>query len=189
MNKSGNNKWLLGLVVCLCLVIAFQAYYLLKNNNKKNAEDMLTDLMHQNPFSNNIAPDNWDPFENFQRMQKRMDGFFNRDFFGFKNKLPMVKNFSLGDPFQHYDIKEKGNKLIISFNLPGLNETDVDILVEGQTLKVSGTLQQIKANKDDKRMFQTFVINLVNRNSSYFNVVIFKDASLIVKTVQHANLS
>lgn len=148
------NKWLLGAVIVLCLVTSFQAYYLLKNSRVEPREN--GDLIEKNFLSPNFPLDNWEPFEEFQKMQRRMDKFFDKDFPGMDDPFPALKSFSFGGPsFQQFDLKDNGKHYIISLSLPGLDQSKVDVSVKDQTLKISGYMERVENNKDDNRSFQS----------------------------------
>ncbi|MFQ5444005.1 MAG: Hsp20/alpha crystallin family protein, partial [Nitrospinales bacterium] len=80
----------------------------------------------------------------------------------FERTLPPMKSFAFGGPFsQQFDLKEKDDRYILTLELPGLDETKLNVSVEEQTVKISGTMEQVEENKDKTSVVQS-------RRSSHF---------------------
>lgn len=150
------NKWLLVSIFVLCIIMGVQAYFLSQKSNGTILENSLVGLPIKDPFSQNFSLDKWDPFEEFQKMQKRMDEFFRKAAPDFNDSFPNMKGFSFGGPFsQQYDLKEDGNRYMITMALPGLDKSNVNVSVEEQTLRVSGKLELAEENKWQHGMSQS----------------------------------
>jgi HSP20 family protein len=85
----------------------------------------------------------WDPFRNLMNLQQQMSSRVE-DSYG--TWAPLV------------DIVENGDDLVISVELPGLEQEDVDISIENNTLVLRGERkrQMEFAEKDAYRLERTF---------------------------------
>ena len=78
-----------------------------------------------------------------------MDSFFGNSLSGIGNGFPNLKSFSFGGSFtQGFDIKDQENKYIVTLEVPGLDQTNVKINIEDQSLKVSGKNEQKHKDKN-----------------------------------------
>lgn len=146
------NRWLLVTVIALCVVISIQGYYLLQ----KPRVGTVNDLMERNLFSQDFSLDHWEPFEEFQKMQKRMDQLFAGSFPGMDDPFPNIKSFSFGGSLsQQLDLKDDGKHYVITLTLPGLDQSKVDVSVKDQTLKISGDMERVETKNAGDRNFQS----------------------------------
>ena len=85
----------------------------------------------------------WDPFRNLMNLQQQMSS--------------RVED-SYGTWAPQVDIFEKGDDLVISAELPGLEQEDVDISIENNTLVLRGERKRKMefAEKDAYRLERTF---------------------------------
>ena len=74
------NKYLLAVVVLLLFVTGLQSYLLLQRSDEPDSNRTITQMKEMDLFSENPLMQDWDPFQDFQRMQKRMDSYFEKDF-------------------------------------------------------------------------------------------------------------
>lgn len=152
-----SNKYLLGIVVLLLLVVAFQSYLLFQNSIDTKSGRGIASFEKQDFFTPDTSIQDWDPFEDFQKMQKRMDSFFGNSLSGFDSAFPNMKSFSFGGSFsQNFDLKDQGNKYIITLDLPNLDQTKLDVSVEGQSLKISGNLERKDETRKDDAVSQSY---------------------------------
>ncbi len=152
-----SNKYLYGIVVLLLLVIAFQSYLLFKKSSGANSRGEAALFEEKDFLLPDVSIRDWDPFEDFQRMQKRMDSLFGKGFSGVDSSLPNLKSFSFGGPvFQSLDLKEQGDKYVVTLDLPGLDQTKLDVSVEDHSLKISGDIEQKDETKNGKEFSQNY---------------------------------
>ncbi len=86
-----------------------------------------------------------------------MDSFFGNSLSGFDSAFPNMKSFSFGGSFsQNFDLKDQGNKYIITLDLPNLDQTKLDVSVEGQSLKISGNLERKDETRKDDAVSQSY---------------------------------
>lgn len=89
------------------------------------------------PFQVGGDPDNWDPFEEMENMQKTMNRMF-RDSFSrglvqSGGEMPHQMSY---DP--DIDIKDAGKEYVIRIDLPGIDKDKVSVKVENNQLIISG---------------------------------------------------
>ncbi|MBB6735678.1 Hsp20/alpha crystallin family protein [Cohnella zeiphila] len=87
----------------------------------------------------------YEPFRHLNHMRREMDQFFNRDFPFWSNDWPQS--------FGHLsiDVHETDREVIATCNIPGLEKKeDVDIDIERQMLKISGTLNRTHEVKEEQ---------------------------------------
>lgn len=153
---KNSNKWLIGIIALLVLLVGFQSYLLFNKQVDSNAKKGIIQFDEKDLFGPDTSMRNWDPFQDFQRMQKRMDQFFADGFPGFNPTLPNLKSFSFGGPIsQNLDLEDKAGKYIITLELPGLDHTNVDVSVEGQSLRISGDMERKDESRKDQAFFQS----------------------------------
>lgn len=148
------NRWLIVVTVALFFIAGTQAYLLSQKsgNSLLNSQPNLLD--ETNIFSNTPTLKNWDPLSEIQNIQKNMDRFFGQSF---DNQFPTVLNFDLGKmPSRQIDIKDAGDNYLITLEIQGLKETDLDISVKDQTLNISGTIEKTIENKDGNAFSRQF---------------------------------
>lgn len=82
---------------------------------------------------------NQDPFEDFHRM--------------FNNLLlsPVQRGMQQVGMDLAVDIYEEDDKIIAEMNLPGIDPEDIDIAVEDGYLKIAGSREETKEEKDEER--------------------------------------
>jgi HSP20 family molecular chaperone IbpA len=85
-----------------------------------------------------------------------MDHFFDKDFRAFNNSLPGLSGSPFNSSFSNnLDMKDEDGKLIFELTIPNLNRTNLDVSVEGQSLKVTGDLEQKNESNKDEKFFQS----------------------------------
>ncbi|MBN1377243.1 Hsp20/alpha crystallin family protein [Candidatus Woesearchaeota archaeon] len=85
-----------------------------------------------------------DPFEELKKMQekiRRMFDLYNEEFGGLINNREVKELKEFRSP--KVDIKERGNNLLVSIDVPGVEKKDID-------LKITDRYIEIKAEKEEK---------------------------------------
>ena len=150
------NKWFWGVITLLILIVGFQSYLLLQRPDSSDSRTGVIQFKDKDLFGPDSSIHDWDPFEDFQRMQERMDRFFESGFPGFDSTFPNLKSFSFGGPIsQNMDLEDKGDKYVVTLELPGLDYTNVEVNAEGQSLRISGNMERRDENKKDHAFLQT----------------------------------
>jgi len=93
-------------------------------------------------------PDTWDPFQEMAAMRDRMDRLFDESFRRFRfspRYRDLVRNFYLSPDV---DLREEDDQYVVQMDIPGAEEADINVELEGQTLTISGTrTETIEENK------------------------------------------
>lgn len=85
--------------------------------------------------------DDWDPFREMHAMQDRMNQMFGDAF----NRFQRSDDF--GRLFQDYafapeiNVEDKGDRYLVTVDLPGVEDSRIQVNLEGQTLSISGSVQ------------------------------------------------
>ena len=78
----------------------------------------------------NSGPTRWDPFEEIRKTQERLNLLF-------EYLMPM-KKWGEGNVFiPAVDIKDEGNKLLVTTDLPGINKEDIELNPKEVMLEIS----------------------------------------------------
>jgi HSP20 family protein len=98
--------------------------------------------------------DDWDPFKEMHSMHDRINQMFGSAF----NRFEQSDDF--GDAFNQYafspdiNIEDKGSHYLVTVDLPGLEDSELEINVNGQILTISGTTRSEKIDERDSRMLR-----------------------------------
>ena len=88
------------------------------------------------------GPARWDPFEEIRKTQERLNLLFE-DF------MPM-KKWGEGNVFiPAVDIKDEGNKLLVTTDLPGINKEDIEINLKEDMLEISAKTGKEKETEEE----------------------------------------
>jgi HSP20 family protein len=121
----------------------------------------------------------WDPFRDLYALQNRMNRLFEEQYGGREEAL------TTGAFVPPVDIYEDEHSIQLKLELPGIEEKDLDIKVENNTLTVSGERKFEKEEKEEnfhrvERHYGSFsrsftlpnTVNTDNINASYENGVL-----------------
>lgn len=164
-DKNGKvNTILIVLVSLLVVVVAIQSFFLFKPYTWINeflhrqspelkspaASNITLAPMDQKiPFATDkwlnkpFDPEKWNPFEEMEQMQQKMDLMFDSAFGRF-SMSPNFRNMTQEGAFApSLDLKEDENRYVVRIDLPGVKKADIDIHVEGTTLIVKGKREEV----------------------------------------------
>jgi HSP20 family protein len=85
----------------------------------------------------------WDPFREFSTIQDRMNRLF-RDSYGDEGREEALTNTAFAPPV---DVYEDEHNVTLKIEVPGIDEKDIDVRIENNTLTVHG---ERKFEKDEK---------------------------------------
>lgn len=85
----------------------------------------------------------WDPFREFDTLQRQMDRLF-RDSYG--NREESLAAVGFAPPV---DIYEDEHSYTLKLEVPGIEEKDIDVRLENNTLTVSGERKYEKEEKEE----------------------------------------
>ena len=99
-------------------------------------------------FNQPFAAQNWNPYEEIQRMQRDMDRMFNHAFSRFNSSPDFQQLFQEGAATPEMDVKEDDAKYTVIVNLPGAEEKNISVNLDGQQLTVRGEQDFSQQKKD-----------------------------------------
>jgi len=87
----------------------------------------------------------WDPYRDIVTLRDRMNRLFEEAYSGLGEEKEMIKSTW----YPSVDILEKDKELVLTAELPGIKEEDIDIEVEGNTLTLTGKREIEKETKEE----------------------------------------
>ena len=105
-------------------------------------------MLSDDPFTTAYDAQNWDPYAEIQRMQHDMDRMFNDAFNRFNDSPDFQHLFRQGFTSPRMDVQEDDDQYIVIVDLPGNNEKDVSVNLDGQTLTIEGKQNFEKLDRD-----------------------------------------
>lgn len=85
--------------------------------------------------------DKWDPFAEMQSMQDRINQMFGSAFSRFQRSDDFGGLFREHPFAPDVNIEDKGDHYLLTVDLPGAEESKLDVKLDGQTLTISGSVQ------------------------------------------------
>jgi HSP20 family protein len=111
----------------------------------------------------------WEPFRDVATLQNRMNRLFNEQF----GTVGSEESLAVGSFVPAVDVYEDEHAIQLKFEVPGLEEKDIDIRLENNVLTVKGERKLEKETKEEnyrrvERRYGTFTrsFNLPNTVSS-----------------------
>ncbi len=153
MKQQFSNKILIVLSSILLLAVGIEGYYLYKMNSRfinKSSYYKPTTKKDDNLFRQLTINQNVNPFKEFQAMQEDMNkifGSFNAKFQNDPDFDRFFKNFSISPAL---NMKQVGNKYIISVEIPGSKKNNINVSVKNHILKIEAKTQEKKESKNSK---------------------------------------
>src|SRR2546430_8500177 len=87
----------------------------------------------------------WDPFREFTTLQDRMNRLF-RDSFGQEGREEALTTTTFAPPV---DVYEDEHNIVLKVEVPGIEEKDIDVRIENNTLTVHGERKFEKEEKEE----------------------------------------
>src|SRR6266700_7251270 len=100
----------------------------------------------------------WDPFREFSTLQDRMNRLFQQSY-GDREEALTTSTFAPA-----VDVYEDEHQVTLKIEVPGIDEKDIDVRVEGNTLSVHGERKIEKEEKEEnyrrvERQYGSFTRN------------------------------
>ncbi|RJP22862.1 MAG: Hsp20/alpha crystallin family protein [Candidatus Abyssobacteria bacterium SURF_5] len=158
---------LIVLVALLVTAVAAQSYYLFKmhgemqkitgtqsNPESKHLPEPTLPQATADPWIDHdwlnapFDPDAWNPFDEMQQMQDRMNSIFNSAFgrFGKSSRFGSLYHEPAFSP--KMDMREEEDRYVIRMDVPGIDETKLVIQVQDQTVRVQGKREELVEESD-----------------------------------------
>ena len=90
----------------------------------------------------------WNPYEEIERMQRDMDRMFNNTFNNFNNSPDFQHLFRHSISKPEMDFKEDDSQYTVIVNLPGADEKNISVNLNGQILTIEGDQSHEKHNRN-----------------------------------------
>ncbi|MCF7922868.1 MAG: Hsp20/alpha crystallin family protein [Candidatus Marinimicrobia bacterium] len=157
-----SNKLLLIIGLILVLVVAIEGFYIFDLRQQiKDEHATSMDSLSYSLFNNNAIDRNDDPFlslfTDLDNMQTEMDqlfGKFSHNFHGSPYFDNVFGDFSMSPAL---DFREENDKYIVEVELPGAENSSVDISVENNILNIKAeTNQNLKNDKSNYKRSERF---------------------------------
>jgi HSP20 family protein len=87
----------------------------------------------------------WDPFREFSTLQDRMNRLF-RDSYGSEGREESLTTSTFAPPV---DVYEDEHNITLKIEVPGIDEKDIDVRMENNTLTVHGERKFEKEEKEE----------------------------------------
>jgi HSP20 family protein len=151
----------------LVLIVALQAVYIGVLKGRLRQEDQ-GDGAQKNPprrslvtppgsprLQNPLDPGAWNPFQEMERMQERMNSMFD-DAFGRFGQSPRFKGFMRGRSYSpQIDVTEEDDEYVVRVDMPGTEHPSIKAEVHGNVLTISGTRDEsVREDRDDGTSFR-----------------------------------
>lgn len=101
---------------------------------------------HGDPWGWN--QNDWDPFLEFQRMQKRMNHLFNDSFSRFRLSPGFNHERSELSFSPRLDLKEEDDRFVIRMDVPGAEKSNLSVKIEDRQLIITGKVDETIEEKD-----------------------------------------
>lgn len=196
------NKWLIGLIVVLVIVVIFQAAYILTLKTMENmGVNQRAYSVSQQPnevrvyyVPQSIQPavavrndiyrnDNIDPFVDMRRMQSQMERDFNDKFSRINELVPQEPAPESKEFFQpNLDVQNLADSYLVKVDLPGLKKEDIRVEVKDRYLVVSGERKSQEEAKD-----KNYYRKEINMGSFMRSVYLPLDAKVSGMTQEYSN--
>jgi HSP20 family protein len=163
-----NQKIVIVLGVLLVTVVVVQSAFLFRMSGKVDQLSQQSGAVeHQaSPPAGKAQPslinprmfsqdDDWNPFEEMQRMQNEM----NKIFGNVRSQFQLSPDFSkLTEPFSfspNVDVKEESDRFIVTADIPGSDESNINVKVENQQLTISASTKKSHDNNKKGNLFRS----------------------------------
>jgi len=99
-------------------------------------------------FDQPFTGQNWNPYAEIERMQRDMDRMFNNAFSRFNSNPDFQQLFKESTATPAMDVKEDDAKYTVIVDLPGADEKNISVNLDGQQLTVKGEQDFSQQKKD-----------------------------------------
>ncbi len=155
------NETIAAIAAVLVIILGIQAYTMFRLNDRLNqlsgfysqtGEPQTKSPSLSKPNSLKSDDDEffkggtWNPYAEMQHMQNKMEQMFDNSFSRFHMKSPLGGLSKTPD----VDLQEKPDRYIVTVNVPGADESSMDVKLEDQVLRISIKTEQAKDETDDK---------------------------------------
>ncbi|MBI4549598.1 MAG: Hsp20/alpha crystallin family protein [Candidatus Omnitrophica bacterium] len=142
--SADRQRWLVGLVAILSLGLVLESVFLWKMSRDFKAPARKLEMPHPRPVAGS-----WDPFEEMDRMQERIDRLFRDSFNRGRGSSEFSPWVSLPEFEPDADLRETRDGYVAVFDLPGLEKDRIKVEVNENALIVSGERQSASEQESE----------------------------------------
>lgn len=155
------NKSTIIIGLALLILIGAQGFYLYKLSDevgalKSASPSSLTKTADKTPWFpddpfafDGWNRDTWDPYSEMRRMQDRINRLFGDSFSRFQDSKNFGNLFDNSLATPQLDMAEKGNQYILKFNVPGVEQSKINVNIkDNRLLNISAYTKQAKTETD-----------------------------------------
>ena len=148
-NTSRSVKVLFVLVCLLVVVAAVQSWFLfdLRSANAQEADNAASSPQISQSSKNTTDPGQWDPFQEMQQLQDRIDNLFGESFSHLDNSSDFGHLFAESGFNPKIDLQDKPKEFVADVNVPGADEHNLNVSVDDQLLTISGMISEQNTDK------------------------------------------
>ncbi|TRX01424.1 Hsp20/alpha crystallin family protein [Candidatus Methylobacter oryzae] len=154
------NETIAAIAAVLVIILGIQAYTMFRLNDRLNQlsgfysqtaepQTKAQTKTQPNPLANDddfFKGGTWNPYAEMQRMQSEMEQMFDNSFSRFHMKSPFGSLSKAPD----VDLQEQADRYIATVNVPGADESSLNVKLEDRVLHISIKTEQTKDEGDDK---------------------------------------
>ena len=108
--------------------------------------------LDSNPFDWDL--NDWDPFKEMHSMHDRINQMFGSAFNRFQDSDDFGSVFGNYSFSPDINIEDKGAHYLVTVDLPGVEDSRLDVKIDGQTLTISGSMQAGSKEEDGGTMLR-----------------------------------
>lgn len=106
------------------------------------------------PFGGSLDDADWDPFQEMHAMHERINELFGSAFGRFQQS-DVFSGLSGKYVFSpNINLVDQGDSFLVTVDLPGAEDSRIDVHIQGQTLTISGTLQAETSQTDKGKILR-----------------------------------
>ncbi|MGQ9663077.1 MAG: Hsp20/alpha crystallin family protein [Kiritimatiellia bacterium] len=121
------------------------------------------------PFDLDLDLDNWDPFQEMRSLHERIDKMFGNAFGRLQRSKEFSRLFEKDYVFSpDINLEDRGDHYLVTVDLPGVENTRLDVKLDGQTLTISGSAESPSSEERQKGR----VIRLERKSGRFFRSIV-----------------
>ncbi len=156
--KSKYTKHVITAAVLLaCGAVAYPLYAANKDNSKvvvqkDPQQNTCNAVVCPQPGFAPVAAMQWDPFAEFIQMRQEMNNLMNGFFNHYQASPQWDDSWDNAIVEPACDVRQKGDKYIVTMDMPGLKKEDIKVKLDGNVLSVSGKRETKVDKKENGKM-------------------------------------
>ncbi len=152
--QTSHRKWFTFTISVLLTIIVVQSTILYLHRQKRQREEKLG-ISFKQVIPQKSQHDVFSPIKEIEAMGERLDEFVNQSLHAL-NRIPPISPrawHKLLD--KDLTIINSSESYVVKLNMPGHDENQLDIKVDGRTLLIQGKKDKISQNKNQSEVFSS----------------------------------